>query len=203
MKKNLMVVLFPLLLLGCKEIVCNSEGTNSVRYFDFFPDTTVTSVDSTGYNSTDSCYYPLPTNSTHDMLVDVDDDGFDDFKIAVSHYKYGADSNLCGNYSSFVKIFGTNSGNSIAVNSGTKMVAAYDLNETIAGEWSGDATINANPNAFGNSFPNGSNYIGFKIMKDGSLHMGWIKLTAANFQFTLEALGYNDAGGNCIKAGEL
>ncbi len=162
-----------------------------IHYTDVIPDSTVNA--------------PIISDSILYYLLDLNNDGIDDFKINIRYWYTFQSPTCCDNYAIWIE--SENSDNMIAADESTLGVCTQPLysNDIIDNSlyWDNSSTINVWVEGLsGCSWPSGDTFLGLELIVNNDTLYGWYRIEATLTSFTIKDYAYNDVPDEQILAGQ-
>jgi hypothetical protein len=207
MKRYLFILgIIGMITFSCHKVKKLKDDISSRKYI---PQLVLSPADSvaTIYSPTCSESIPFPTDSTQFVLIDVDKDGFNDFKFTYSaSYNFVSSIDSCENHNSQIVVEAIGSENRVIVdedNAENVRVFAVDDEIKISSSIAVNATIFLDDASISEDviLETGNKYLGVKL---ASNTVGWIKVyhDRGTFRFAILEHAFNRTFQLNIKAGQ-
>ena len=209
MSRYLVVILaFVLGFLSCSK----NEGSyqaipqDNIIYTQFQPFVELTSVDTFVDHPSGCGLIPVPGDSYLEYMLDIDDNGTDDFMLVIkTWYYFVSASGPCRNYQYRIELRGLYE-NMVTSEGMYSLPVFLNSGDVIDQSLEWQSTTNLMMDVAGAPFSSdfeGDRYVGLKLSSGKDSYFGWLYLSKLKFTVTLKACAVNQAANNSIQAGQI
>jgi hypothetical protein len=199
------------LISSCDKIY---ENNFKISYYNFNPDIIISSVRDSGFldwgEFDGPCYYPIPSDSSENYLIDLDADSILDFEFVQSHHFNGCEGSPhsycnCFTYCTYITASDTNNLIFTTEQNNGYLIKKFKMGDTIYSDLQAQrfAYIYLDINAAGVYYPShGIYFIGVKTVNSQQSNIGWIQIDVNRDSLIIKDLAYINEKNNFIIAGQ-